>query len=104
VSNATRPAFARDYPDDAELMALLDLFNAGNYGGVREGAARIASSEKADTVKRAARDLRSRTEPSRFQLLLLAVAALLVAFLSIYEVVRHSAQPRPAKPPIERTR
>ena len=56
--------------------ALVDAFEAGNYRAVREGTARIAAGDKPDDVKRAARDLRSRTEPSRMQLVLLAITAL----------------------------
>jgi len=98
VPSERRPPFARDYPADDELDALVALFEAGNYRGVRRGAARIDASAKDEGVKRAARDLRSRTGPSRFQLYLLAVAALLVTLLSAYEIVEHDKDhPRPSK-------
>jgi hypothetical protein len=84
-----RPGFAKSYPDDPALHELVDLFERGNYHAVREGAAKLVDGEADDAVKSAARDLRSRTEPSRAQLLLLAIAALLVVSLSTYEVVRH---------------
>jgi len=89
VKEPARPSYARDYPDDPELLELVDAFEAGNYRGVRDGAAHIAAGEKPEAVKNAARDLRSRTEPSRLQLLLLAITALLVIVLSAYEIARH---------------
>ena len=92
--------FAKGYPDDPELAALVDAFEKGNYRAVRDGAAKIASSDKSDKVKAAARDLRSRTEPSRAMIALLVVAALLVAALSTWEVTHHSRS-APA-PTIER--
>ena len=94
-----------DYPKDDDLAALRSAFEAGNYRKVREGAARIASSDKSDDVKAAARDLKSRTEPSRAQLALLAIAAVLVLVLSGYEITEHgrnAPRPAPPKPAIER--
>jgi hypothetical protein len=86
---AEPPSFAKDYPDDPALGALVESFERGNYRAVRDGAAKLQGSDASDAVKDAARDLRSRTEPSRFQLALLAIAALLVLVLSTYEIVMH---------------
>ena len=90
--------------EDAELRALEEAFEAGNYRKVREGAARIASSDASDDVKAAARALQARTEPSRAQIALLAITAVLVVVLSGYEIFEHGRSvPRPApKQTIER--
>lgn len=88
-----------------DVRALEEAFEAGNYRKVRADAARIAASDASDDVKAAARELKSRTEPSRAQLALLAITALLVVALSGYEIVEHGRNaPRPAKPNVERTR
>jgi len=88
-----------------ELHALEEAFEAGNYRKVRQDAARIASSDASDEVKAAARAMKARTEPSRAQLALLAITAVLVVVLSGYEIFEHGRNaPRPAapKPTIER--
>jgi hypothetical protein len=86
-------------PDSPELRALEEAFEAGNYRKVREGAARIASSDEAGDVKEAARTLKERTEASRAQIALLAITAALVVALSGYEIVEHGRNaPRPAPP------
>ena len=80
-----------------DLGALEEAFEAGNYRAVRQGAARIAASDASDEVKAAARALESRTKPSRAQLALLAITAVLVVVLSGYEIVEHGRNaPRPA--------
>jgi hypothetical protein len=85
--------------DNAEIRALEEAFEAGNYRKVREGAARIASSEESGEVKAAARALKERTEPSRAQIALLAITALLVVALSGYEIIEHGRNaPHPQKP------
>ncbi len=80
-------AFAKDYPEDAELRALVEAFEAGNYRRVREGT--LALEKKDGDVATAARDLRSRTEPSTTQIWLLVITGLLVLTLSTYEIVMH---------------
>ncbi len=93
-------SFTKDYPEDSDLSALVEAFEAGNYRAVRDGAKRIATNgEKSESVKVAAADLRSRTEPARLQLLLLGITALLAIALSTYEIVTHGRDaPRPAPP------
>lgn len=89
-----RPNFAKDYPDDPELLALVDDFEAGNYRAVREGTAKlIADSDKNEELRAAARDLRTRTEPHRAQVWLLVLTAALVLALSAYEIARHAQRP-----------
>jgi hypothetical protein len=74
---------------DADLTALEAAFEAGNYRAVRDGVLAIEKSDKSDDVKAAARALRERTEPSRVQLALLAIAAVFVLALSGYEIIKH---------------
>jgi hypothetical protein len=79
--SADRPPFARDYPRDADLDALVDAFEAGNYALVHEQALPLARRATDPLVARAARDLRSRIEPDPLALRMLAGAAALLAFL-----------------------
>ncbi|HEY2367632.1 MAG TPA: hypothetical protein VGH87_14650 [Polyangiaceae bacterium] len=72
---------------------------------MRRDVERIASSGASDEVKAAAREIKSRTEPSRAQLALLAITAVLVVALSGYEIVEHgrnAPRPAPPRPTIER--
>lgn len=89
-----RPRFAKGYPDDPALLELVARFERGAYHAVRDGVGTLLAGKADDAVKSAARNLRSRTEPSRAQLLLLAIAALLVIALSTYEVVTHRSAPK----------
>ena len=91
-------------PSD-DLRALEEAFEAGNYRKVRQDAERIASSDASAEVKASARALKERTEPSRAQLALLAITAVLVVVLSGYEIFEHgrnAPRPGPPKPVIER--
>jgi len=56
-----RPPFARDYPKDPEIEALLALFEAGDYGGMRARAKQLKSEDQ--DVQLAVRDLVAHTEP-----------------------------------------
>jgi len=88
-----------------QLRALEEAFEAGNYRKVRQDAERIASSDASAEVKASARALKERTEPSRAQLALLAITAVLVVVLSGYEILEHgrnAPRPGPPKPTIER--
>ena len=103
-----RPNFAKGYPDDPELLSLVESFEAGNYRAVRDGTARlIADSSKDEKLHAAARDLRSHTEPDRLQVWLLVLAAAVVLALSGYEIAHHAQPPASSPPPqptIERIR
>ena len=90
-----RPSFAKDYPK--ELDDLVAAFKAGNYARVRREAAKIADSEGTEAQKRAARDLAARTSPDKTQLLLLAIALLLLVGLSAYWLTHQKAPKTPDK-------
>ncbi len=88
--------------DMTDLDALEKAFEAGNYRAVRDGVTEIEKSDASDDVKKKARELRSRTEPSRAQIALLVIAGALVLALSGYEIIEHgknSAPPIQSAPP-----
>jgi len=78
-----RPSFARAFPRDPELDALVDAFERGNYAQVRAEAPRLAASADED-VRRAARTLVERTRPDALAVGLLLLAAALVGLLSAW--------------------
>jgi hypothetical protein len=79
-----RPAFARDFPRDPELDALVAAFEAGNFARVRSDAARLVASAKDDAVKRAAEALVARTKPDPVAALLVGITAVLLVALSAW--------------------
>ena len=90
-------------PDGDEMTrALEEAFEAGNYRKVRAEAARVAASDASDDVKSKAREWKSRTEPSRAQLALLAITAVLVVALSGYEIAEHGRTAPHPTPKVER--
>jgi hypothetical protein len=92
------PSFARDFPRDPELDALVEAFAKGNYARVREEAPKLAKKAESEEVRRAAKVLRERLEPDPLaKSLLLLTAALLVAISSWYIL-----RPPPRTPPEER--
>lgn len=90
-----RPKFAKDYPK--ELDELIAAFEAGNYALVRAEAGKIAAGDGSAALKRAARDLASRTGPDRVQLVLIGIAFALLAGLSAYWLTHQEAPKTPAK-------
>lgn len=94
-----RPNFAKDYPK--ELDELVAAFEAGNYALVRAEAGKIAAgngTKKGDAaLRRAARDLVSRTEPDRLQLILLGIALALLVGLAGYWLKHQEPPKTPAK-------
>jgi hypothetical protein len=79
---ASPPTFAKAFPRSAELDAAVAAFARGDYALARETAARLATSDAGDDVKRAARMLVARTRPDPLAVTLLALAALLLVVLS----------------------
>ncbi len=99
------PAFAKDFPANDELTRLVDAFARGDYATVRADAPKLAASTDDVAVKRAANTLRRRIEPDPTSKVLLALAALLLAFLSLWWVTHDGPPPDevsktiPAPPP-----
>jgi hypothetical protein len=79
-----RPAFARAFPRDPALDALVAAFEAGDYARVRREAPALAKATEHDDVRAAARELRRRLDPDPLALYLLGGAALLLAFLGAW--------------------
>lgn len=90
-----RPKFAKDYPK--ELDELVAAFEAGNHALVRSEAGKIAAGDGSAALKRAARDLSSRTEPDRLQLALVAIAFALLVGLSAYWLTHQEPPKSPGK-------
>ncbi len=86
------PAFARAWPRDATLDALVAAFEAGDYARVRREAPDLARQTEDDAVRRAARELRRRLDPDPVAVyMLMAAAALLVFLASWYGLHPHSS-------------
>lgn len=95
------PAFARDFPRDPELDALVAAFARGDYRAVRERAPTLAAAATDERVRRACETLRARIEPDPASKLLLVFAAALLAFLTYWWVSHdgpEGAPPMPAAP------
>jgi hypothetical protein len=76
------PAFARTWPQDPELSALVAAFEAGEYARVRREAPALARRTESDAVRRAARELRRRLDPDPVAVYMLVAAAALLVFLA----------------------
>ncbi len=81
---ASRPKFARGFPEHAELDALVAAFESGDYARVRVEAPKLAAKTDDEDVRRAARELRKRIDPDPLALALMGLAALLLLMLSGY--------------------
>lgn len=79
-----RPAFARGYPRDGALDALVDAFERGDYARVRSDAPALARTTKDEEIRRAARDLRGRVDPDPLAVYLVAGALALLVVLAGY--------------------
>lgn len=100
------PAFAHDFPRDAELATLVAAFVAGDYATVRKGAPALAARTKDEDVKRAAELLRARIEPDPTSRVFFALTAALLVFLfawwALHDGPQHTAPAPPkAPPPVE---
>jgi hypothetical protein len=78
----TGPAFARGWPHDEALDALVAAFDAGDYARVRREAPDLARRTGDDAVRRAALELRRRLDPDPIAVYMLLAAAGLLAFLA----------------------
>jgi hypothetical protein len=93
------PAFARDFPRNDELDALVAAFARGDYRSVRERAPALAANAEDPAVKEAAQLLRARIEPDKTARLFFGLTAALLLFLSLWWVTHdgrtHTAPPEP---------
>jgi hypothetical protein len=92
------PAFARDFPHDPRLDALVGAFSRGDYRRVRADAAALAHETKDEAVRRAAEELIDRTRPDPLAVALLGLAAVLLAILTAWAIAHGKAPPRGATP------
>jgi hypothetical protein len=76
------PAFARAFPHEPALDALVSAFEAGDYARVRREAPALARQTDRDDVRAAARELARRLDPDPLAVYLLGAAALLLTFLA----------------------
>ena len=83
-----RPAFLLQFPADAELELLIAAFEAGNFAHVRSEAPRLAARTTDSAVRRAALELRSRTDPDPLLVVLLVLCIALFVFLVIWVYTR----------------
>ena len=95
------PKFAKDFPRDPELDALVAAFARGDYAAVREGAPKLASTTSDEAVRRAARTLRERIEPDPTSRALFLIAAALLIALTAWWVAHDGPEgnapaPKPA--------
>ena len=86
------PAFARAFPPDPELAALVDAFVAGNYARVRADAPKLASRAEDPRVRDAARELVARTGADPLAKALLALTAALLVILSAWWIAHSGPQ------------
>lgn len=94
------PAFAKSFPDDAELRELCRVFEAGDYARVRVEAAELAERrDKPDEVRAAASELRARIEPPRLAVRLLGLAAVLLTALASYHLSHDDGARQPRLAP-----
>ncbi len=96
------PAFAKDFPNDEDLAALVASFADGDYAAVRAGAPALAARTEDPEVKRAAELLRARIEPDPSARLFFGLTAALLVFLFVFWVYHDGPQhhaPAPPKPP-----
>ncbi len=81
---ADLPAFARAFPRDPTLDALVVAFDGGDYARVRREAPALAKTTDRDDVRAAARELARRLDPDPLAVYLLGGAAVLLAFLAAW--------------------
>ena len=93
-----RPPFARAWPRDEELEALLAAFSRGNHALVRDRAPELAKRTGDPRVRDAALDLRRRIDPDPLSALLLLVAIGLLVVLASHYLGHRPDDATPSKP------
>jgi hypothetical protein len=82
------PVFAKSFPKDPALAALVAAFQEGNYAKVRREAPGLAKSDASEEVKVAVRELVRRTQADPLMIALLVVTGLLLTLLTAYWELR----------------
>jgi len=92
--NYTAPSFARDFPRDDALDALVLAFRSGNYRRVHAEAPELALRTTDPAVRDAARTLYQRTEPDPLAKIILLAAVMLLAVMATWWIT-HSGTRSP---------
>jgi hypothetical protein len=100
-SQQSRPSFARLFPDDARIDALLHAFARGDYAAVQRDGRSLAREADDEAVRKAAQVIVDRTRPDPLTRTLLVLAALLLAALSAWWIVHGKRPPGSAAPHVE---
>jgi hypothetical protein len=82
------PAFARDFPEEPRLDALVRAFVDGDYARVRREVPELVKTAESEDVKRAASELVRRTKADPLMIWLLVITGALLMALSAYWVAR----------------
>ena len=96
------PSFAKDFPRNPKLDALVAAFADGDFAAVRIAAPNLAATTDDPAVKRAALLLRARIEPDKTARVFFGLAAALLVFLTVWWVTHDGPQhhgPAPVVPP-----
>jgi hypothetical protein len=91
------PSFARDFPDNDELAALVEAFARGDYKTASEGGRALAAKTDDGEVKKAALLLAERTKPDPTSRVLFFFTAALLVFLSLWWMM-HDGPPKDGPP------
>lgn len=92
------PSFARKFPRDEKLDALVIAFAMGDFKRVNDEAPALAKSTEDEAVKRAALFLVERTRPDPAAKVFFGLTAALLVFLTIWWVT-HDGPPKDAPAP-----
>ncbi len=84
------PAFARGFPEEPRLDALVRAFQDGDYARVRRDAPALVETSESEDVKRAVTELVRRTRADPLMIFLVLVTGLLLLTLSVYWTTRGS--------------
>lgn len=95
------PKFAKDFPRDPELDALVAAFERGDFAAVRRDASALAERTPEEAVRKAALLLRERIEPDKAARVLFLFALGLLVFLSGYWVLHDGPPKSEVAPKIE---
>lgn len=76
------PAFAKDFPADPRLDALVALFEKGNYQKARKDAEALLKATDDKAIHAAVAEIQKRLQPDPLALYLLAISAALLAILA----------------------